>query len=233
MESFVKKIFDDKIDEFVHLQFEKYGRGEYRDKAMILAKKTKGIYTISTSPEFASELVRMVAEKLGGQKTEVTGIVVSTRDLTGELKFKDKKQFMGVKKYIINDEMSGPEIIGLCDKFPRAFLGLSFKSGNNDLKIKAKMPKSGKPSTKSDEKPKVDFCKLKTDDSDLVRKILFDVKEFKAVQVKHTFIINEIIVPKGEPDPRKMREMAQRKGKIVRETNVDGLAVKEEKEFSA
>ena len=43
-----------------------------------------------------------MAEKLGDGITQVKGIVVSTRDLTGELDFQDKKQFMGVKQYILD-----------------------------------------------------------------------------------------------------------------------------------
>jgi len=233
MDSFIKKIFDNKIDDLVHLQFEKFGRGEYKNRAMILAKNTKGKYSLSTSPEFASELMKTVAEKLGPGKTQVTGIVVSTRNLSDELKCKEIKQFMGVKKHIIEAEMSGDEIVSLCDKFPRAFLGLSFKVGNTELKIKPKMPKSGKPSSSSNEKPKVDFCKLKTDDFEMLKGILFDVKDFKTVEINHTFLIEEIILPEGIKDPKEMRERAKKRGKIIRETTVDSTTIKEEKEFIA
>lgn len=233
MDSFIKKIFDGNIDELVHLQFERFGRGEYRDKAVIIARNVKGVYNIATTPEFANEFVRGMAEKLGSGKTKVTGIVVSTRDLTGELDFKDKKQFMGVKQYIMDGEMSGQEIISLMDKFPRCFFGLSFSVNGSELKIKPKAPKSAKPSTKSEEKPKADFCKLKTQDSGLAHGVLFDTKEFKRAEVKHLFVIKDIILPKGVSDPRELREMAKRKGKIVREITVDGVTVKEEKEFLA
>lgn len=233
MDSFVKKIFEDNIDEQVHLQFEKFSRGEFRDKALINAKKSKGTYNISTTSEFAAEFVRGMAEKLGSRKTEITGIIVSTRDLAGEFEFKDKKQFMGIKQYVICQEMSGNEIISLLDRFPRCFFGLSFDVDGSELKIKPKAPKSAKPSTKSDEKPKVDFCKLKTPDSKLAHGVLFDVKEFKKVEISHKFQITDIILPKGVDDPKKMREMAQRRGKIIREVNVDGMVAKEEKEFIA
>lgn len=233
MESFIKKIFDCKIDELVHLQFEKFGRGEYKDRAMILAKKSGNNYSLSTTSEFANELVRMMAEKLGEGKTRVTGIVVSTRDLSGELNFQDLKQFMGVKKYILDSDMSKKEILGLCDKFPKSFIGLSFKAGNSELKIKPKMPKSGKPSTKGEKKPKIDFCKLKTDDKNIVKQIIFDIDDFRIAEVRHTFVIDDLIIPKDEEDPKKMREMTKRKGKIIRNMVVDGKAMKKEVEFVA
>lgn len=233
MDSFVKKIFNGNMDEHVHLQFEKYGRGEYRNKAVIIARNVKGVYNITTTSEFANEFVRAMAEKLGKDKANVTGIVVSTRDLTGELNFKNKKQFMGVKQYVLDGEMSGDEIIVLMDKFPRCFFGLSFTAKGSELKVKPKAPKSAKPSTKPEDKLKADFCKLKTQDAALMHGVLFDTKEFKRAEAKHTFVINDILLPKNVDDPRQLREMAKRKGKIIREITVDGMTVKEEKDFLA
>ena len=109
--NFIKKIFDGKVDESAHMQFQKYSRGEFRDRALIRVKTSGKKYTIYTSAEFANELVRFMAEKLGEEKTLITGAIVSTNDLTGQLDFKDKKQFQGVKRYLIENEMSGEEII--------------------------------------------------------------------------------------------------------------------------
>ncbi len=233
MESFIKKIFDNNIDELVHLQFEKYGRGEYRNKAVIIAKKKKEGYSISTTSEFGGDLVRSMAEKLGNSKTNVTGVIISTRDLSGEIEFEDKKQFMGVKQYVINSEMSGTQIIGLCDKLSRAFFGLSFETADSELKIKPKAPKSAKPSTSTAEKIKADFCRLKTSDRKLAESLVFGVGDFKSIQIVHTFVINEIILPEGVDDPLKLREMAKRKGKIIRDITIDGRAMKEEMDFIA
>jgi len=44
--NFIKKVFDESIDEEVHLQFQKFSKGEFRDKALIKAKKSKDKYTI-------------------------------------------------------------------------------------------------------------------------------------------------------------------------------------------
>ncbi len=55
--NFLKKIVDKNFDESVHLQFQKFSKGEFRDKAIIEAKNSNGKYTIKTSAEFANELV--------------------------------------------------------------------------------------------------------------------------------------------------------------------------------
>jgi len=235
MDCFIKKIFEGSIDDLVHNQFQKFSRGEFKNKAMIIAKKSKNKYTLSTTPEYSNEFVRMLAEKLGDGKAEVKGPIVSTRDLTGELDFQDKKQFAGVKQYVIDREMSGSEMLALLDKLPLSHFGLSFKIDNSELKIKPKMPKSGKPSSKGEAKPKVDFCKLITTNQEIAKNLLFDLPaDFKKVFISHDFIINEIIPPKGETDFAKIRELAKRKGKIVRRVVIDeGSEKVSEAEFEA
>ncbi len=230
--NFIKKVFDGNIDEGVHLQFQKFSKGEFRNKAIIEAKNSKGKYTIKTSAEFANGLVRIMAEKLGEGKTNVTGAIVSTSDLTEELNFQDKKQFQGVKRYIIDKEMSGTEMIDLLDKFPKTFFALSFEVGGDKLKIKPKAPKSGKPG-KGKEAPKADFCSLKTTDKEIGNSFVFEKTDFNVAKINHTFFIEEIIMPEGETDFAKIREMAKRKGKIVRDAVIDGKDMKSEVGFVA
>ncbi len=233
--NFIKKIFDGEIDEDVHLQFQKFSKGEFRNRAMIRVKCSGKKCTIYTSAEFANGFVRMAAEKLGEGKAQVTGAIVSTSDLTEELDFKEKKQFQGVKRYLIDNEMSGNEILELLDKFPKTFFALTFNAGEDKLKIKPKAPKAGKKG-KGDEKPKIDFCKLITTDAKIKNSFVFEDADFKEAIIDHTFVIEEIVVPddlKDEKDFSKIREMAKRKGKIIREANIDGLVVKEEKDFEA
>jgi hypothetical protein len=228
--NFIKRVFDGKEDDSVHLQFQKFSKGEFRQRACIQAKSSAGKYTIFAGPEFANDLVKDMAQKLGSTKTNVTGVVVSTGDLTGQLDFKSKKQFMGIKQYGVDKEMSGNEIIVLLNKLPKAFFALSFKANDSELKIKPKAPKSAKPSTKEDDTIKVNFCKLVTTDKKLAQEFVFE-GDFKKAEVRHTFFINEIIPPKDEKDFSKIRELAKRKGKIVRETDIDGKKSKVEKEF--
>jgi len=230
--NFIKKVFENKIDEEVHLQFQKFSRGEFPNRAVIKVKKVKNNYNILTTAEFANGFVKIVAEKLGNQKTKITGAVISTLDLNGEIDFKSKKQFMGIKQYIIDKEMSGNEIKELIDKLPRVFFALSFSHKGDILKIKAKAPKSAKPKTK-DEAPKPDFCKLTTDDEKIVRDFVWEKSDFKEAIISHDFIIKEMVVPKDEKDFAKMREMSKRKGVIVRRAEIDGIKTVVEKEFEA
>ncbi|MCK4647864.1 hypothetical protein KAT24_02970, partial [Candidatus Pacearchaeota archaeon] len=240
--NFIKKVFDGEVGEDVHLQFQKYSKGEFRNRALVRIKSSGKKYTIYTSAEFANDLVRIMAEKLGEEKTMVTGAIVSTNDLTRQLEFKGKKQFQGVKRYIIENEMSGDEIIELLDKLPKAFFALSFEAGEhrsvypklqNDrakLKIKPKAPKSSK--SKNKEAPKPDFCKLVTKDKDIVNSFVFEDSDFKEANINHTFMIDEIIIPeeiKQEKDFAKIREMAKRKGKVIRNVVIDEQVFKEEK----
>lgn len=237
--NFIKKIFDGEKEESIHLQFQKFSKGEFRNRALIRVKKTKDKFTIFTSAEFANELVKNTAEKLGNEKTLVKGAIVSTNDLTGELNFKGKKQFQGVKRYLIEAEMSGEEILKLLKKFPRAFFAISFDAGETKLKIKPKAPKSGKPGSKKEETPKIDFCKLITTDRQIGESFVFDTlqgtskSDFKEAIINHTFLIEDIIIPKGEKDYAKIREMAVRKGKIIRQTDIDGEKIIKEFEFEA
>lgn len=230
--NFIKKIFDGDIDESVHLQFQKFSKGEFKDRAIIKAKQSRGKYTIITTAEFANEMVKTVAEKLGDEKTNIKGAIISTSDLSGELDFQNKKQFQDVKKYIIDKEMSGNEIINLINKFPKAFFALSFKTekDNTTLKIKPKAPKSAKPKNK-EEKSKPNFCKLITTDSKLEKSFVFEKPDFKTAEITHTFVIEEIIPPEMEADYEKIREMAKRKGKIIREAVIDGNEMNKEIEF--
>jgi hypothetical protein len=228
--NFIKKIVDGAVDESVHLLFQKFSRGEFRNRGMVEVKNSNGKYTIKTSAEFANGFVRDMAEKLGDEKTQVVGAVVSTNDLTGELDFKEKKQFQGVKRYLIDKEMSGTELIGLMDKFPKTFFALTFNVGEDKLKIKPKAPKTGKPG-KDGEGPKVDFCSLKTKDKEIAKSFVFEKDDFKLAKINHTIFVESIVHPEGEEDFAKIRELAKRKGKIVRVAVIDEEEMKREIEF--
>lgn len=231
--NFIKKVFEGSVDEAAHLQFQKFGKGEFKDRALIKAKYSGGKYAITTSAEFANELVRLAAEKLGNNKTKFTGVVVSTDDLTGKLDFEKKKQFMGVKQYVIDKEISGLEILNLLKEFPKVFFALSFEVGDNHLKVKPKAPKSGKPGSKGEGGPKADFCRLVTSDKEIASDFIFENPDFKEAEIRHTFLIEDLIKPKGETDFAKIRELAKKKGKIIRESVIDGVKTRVEKEFIA
>ena len=232
--NFIKKIVDGKIDNLVHLQFQKFSRGQFKNKAILKVKKTKNKYTINTSPEFANEFVGMMAKKLGNNPAKVTGAIVSTSDLKEKLEYVNIKQFQGVKRYLIEKEMTGDELISLLEEFPKTFFGLTFDvDETNKLKIKPKAPKSGKPG-KGNEKPKADFCKLITTDEEIGKSFIFEKDNFKLAETQHYFVIENIILPElEEKDFAKMRELAKRQGKIIRHSQIDGVEETKEFEFTA
>ena len=83
--NFIKKIADGNADHFAHVQFQRFSRGEFPNRAVIKVKKTKDKFTVNTSAEFANELVYEAAKKLGSESTQVTGAIVSTSDLKEKL----------------------------------------------------------------------------------------------------------------------------------------------------
>jgi hypothetical protein len=231
----IKKIFEGKYDEEVHSDFLKFGRGEYKDKYLIQGKKQGEKWSIKTGYEYANTLVRLCLPK---EKVKVSGVIVATFDVSKEMKFPVErvKNFMGIRQAVINTEVEPKEILELMDKYPRVFFALSFSTPACELKIKAKAPKSAKPSTKeaeSDDDLKIDFCSLKTTDKEIVKELFFDITDFKEILIKHILKINEIIYPKNEKDPVKVRELSKRKGVLVRKMTVDGLPSTKEHEFLA
>jgi len=234
--NFIKKIADKNFDESVHLQFQKFSKGTFKNRAIFKVKKVKDKLTIAASAEFANELVRGVAEELGPSSTKVSGAIVSTSDLKVDLDFKEIKQFQGVKRYLIDKEMTGTELVGLLNKFPKSFFALTLDSERSKLKIKPKAPKSGKPGSKGEETPKPDFCKLITTNALIGEEFVFETRNFKDALVNHTFVIENIEIPeelKKSEDFAKIREESKRVGKILRIAEIDGSVKKSELEFSA
>jgi len=221
----IKKIFEGNFDEEVHSAFLKFGKGEFKDKFLVEAKKQKDKFVIKTSHEYANFFVRACLENVQG-KIFVRGVIISTFDLRDEIDFEIKKisNFQGVRKTLIETEIDAEQILSLIEKYPRCFFGLSFKTQKNELKIKPKAPKSGKPSSRSKDKPQADFCSLKTNDKEIVNEILFDVQNFKEVSVSHIIKIDNIVYPKNIQNmkPEEIREKSKRQGELIRKVVVDG-----------
>jgi len=233
--NFIKKIFEGKKDESTHVQFQKFSRGEFKNRALIRAKRTGNKFTIFTSAEFGNELVKIMAEKLGKNKTKVTGSIIGTNSLKGEMEFKKISQFQGVKNHSIENEMSGDEIISVMDRLPKNFFALSFSADDDSLKIKPKAPKSAKSKNK-EEAPKADFCKIVTMDKKIADSFVWEKPDFKEAEVNHEFVITGIVIPnelKNEKDFAIIREKSLRKGKIIRRAVIDGKEMITEKEFEA
>ena len=159
-------------------------------------------------------------------RVAIKGIIVSTLDLKDEIGFDVVKigNFQGIRKNVIDTEVEASEVLALMDKFPRVFFALSFKGVDFVLKIKAKAPKSGKPG--GGDKSVVDFCSLKTKDKEIVDELFFGVGGFSEVKVGYSISVTDIVYPENveELNPAEVRELAKRKGVVVREVEVDGVS---------
>jgi hypothetical protein len=228
----IKNIFDGKFDAEVHSDFLKFGKGEFKDKYLVEAKKVKDRWNIKTGAEFANYLVRKGIEKNPG-KIKVTGAIVSTMDLNIPFSI-GKKQFMGVKQFQISGDVEAKQILDLMNQYPRVFFALSFILPDYELKIKAKAPKSAKPST-SEKEAKAEFCSLKTSDSNFVKEMFFDFPSFQEISVRHTLKISDMIYPKdlSKMKPEEVREQSKRKGVLIRNVLIDGKNEVREAKFEA
>ncbi len=237
MKNVIRKIFSNEADEEVHSAFIKFSRGTFENRYLLECKKQKGKWAVKSSAEFANYFVRRCLGKSSG-KVRIQGAIICTFSLEGKIKVEKIKQFAGVKQHLINTEISPKEVLDIMDKYPRAFYALSFSTGDCELKIKAKLPKSAKPgtSTKDAEGPKADFCSLKTSDFEIIEDLFFDVEnfpDFNSIKIKHTLEIKDIEIPSGIKDPAEMREKSVRKGAIRRFVNVNGARKESEKSFAA
>lgn len=234
MESLFHKIAQGKIDSEVHREFIKFSKGVFEKRFLIEGKKQKDKWSIKTGAEFANFFVRACISQVNGP-IAIRGIIVSTFDIRSDLPFpiENIKQFMGIKRLIINTEIEPSSLISLMDKYPKAFYALSFSTSAFELKIKQKMPKNAKPAAAGDKESSVNFCSLKTSDMNLISSLFFDVPEFKEISISHTINISSIILPHGEKDPMQIREKAIRKGTIIRHVKFDGKEIKKEMPFEA
>jgi hypothetical protein len=230
----IKKIFDSACDEEVHGDFLKFGRGEYKGRYLLEGKRQKDKWAIKTSPEFVNFLVKKCLSR-ANDRIFVSGIIISTIDLSKEISFEIKKKsnFQGVRKFQIETEVSAKEILGLMEKYPRIFFALSFKGDDFEIKVKAKAPKSGKPGKESEEGPKADFCSLKTNDKEIVNELFFEYPDFENIVISHIIKIDDIVYPQNMASlkPEEVREQSKRKGKIIRKIIVDGKEEIKEVEF--
>ncbi|MBU3940527.1 MAG: hypothetical protein KKH88_01215 [Nanoarchaeota archaeon] len=231
--NFITKIFENKIDQDVHNQFTRFSIGTFENRALCQLTKTAKNLKIKTSFEYANEFVAYLANTIE-DKTRIVGMILCTSDISPELPFEvERKNAMGLKKYLFDHDLTKEQILNLYEKFPDALILFNFSTTAGTLKIKQKAPKAGK-AGKGEEEPKADYCILTTTNFDLTKEFAFDASNFKKFFAKHTFVIESVNVPKEyETDFNLARKMAKRKGKIIREINIDGKGQKSEINFEA
>jgi len=230
--NFVKKIFEEVVDDSVHRHFIRFGKGEYKGRFILNLWQTKKI-KVKTSFEFANDLVKLCSD-LGNSK--VSGIVWSKKNISEIMSKINIKIDSKVKKGIFennipNQELSGEQLKEL--EKNSYFTLLDIEGREFQLKIKKKLPKPGKSEEKIDDK----FCQLEIDNK-FYEKIKEDFfwdlsNDVKKAHISHILNITEIVYPKDEKDFAKIRELAKRKGKITRKITIDGKETLSEKNFEA
>jgi len=233
MSCFIKKIFEGKADERAHKQFIRFGRGRYAGRAALSLQKGERI-KLGGSFELANDFVSIISEFGGGK---VSGVVLSKENiapLMSKNNIKGNSETKGGGLFYQNNideqEISSQNLKELSDN---SYASLLDVEGNGfSLKTKKKLPKPGKSGDlKIDDK----FCIIEADVKYLQRiKEYFMLPDFnKKCKVNHVYIIEDVIIPKDEKDFVKMREMAKKKGKIIRNLEVDGQKSQTERAFEA
>lgn len=232
MECFIKKIWKGKGEE-VHDSFVRFSRGHFGNRAVFGLQKVSKV-KFKGSFEWANDFTRIVSELI--DKAEVSGIVLSKKDISNILSenniqgnSEEKKGGLFYKNNIEQQELSKDQIRTLVEN--SYFSLLDIETDNVKLKTKKNLPKPGKSGEgKVDDK----FCQLEADLKYWPQiKEAFMLPECKKCKISHTFIIEQLILPEGEKDFAKIRELTKRKGRIIRNLEVDKQETKEEKEFVA
>lgn len=202
----IKKLIDNQIDESIHGMFVRFSKGVFEDRFSLNIKKSKDKLDIRGSYDTWLELFNIIIKE--SNEVNVVGRLFKNRkkeDYEGSLNSDDVKKIVGENDFALLDITAGDYL----------------------LKCKKALPKPGK-------KLNIKFCSAKLPLSALDT-LAFDFKDkkFKQAEIRHTVVVNEIILPEGEEDPVLLRLNSKRKGKIIRKINLDGNETITEFEFIA
>jgi len=221
---FIKKIFQNKLDDSVHAQFVRFSRGIFENKAVLNISRTTKI-KMSSTYELAGELALFLASI--AKNLHISGIIFSKDVIEG---------FSGGKKgglylYNIDQNISYDKLDEISKK---AFAMLLDCDANGImLKVKKKLPR---PSSKGLNKVNDKFCSAQIDLKFwpvVKEEFLFDLPDGKAYKVINKYEITELVLPENEKDSERLRLLTKRKGKLIRKSIVDGKEIIQEKNFAA
>mgnify|MGYP000627923593 CR=1 FL=1 len=232
---FLNKIWQEKIDNSVHTQFVRFSRGKFENRAIINVRKQKNKVVLNSTFELANDLVMFVSTL--DKEFNVSGVILTKQNPLNLFKEIEINAEIINKKNLFHSklekiELSSEQISKIANIAYYMLVDIICKKAI--LKIKKKLPQ---PSKSGKEKIDDKFCTLEISDSlfPLIHKeFLFGLpKDFKKARIVHTYEISEILLPKDEKDFEQMRLKAIRVGKIIRNINVDGHIMREEKNFKA
>jgi len=219
---YIKQIFSDDIEDWVHRLFVKYGRGEYQGPRIRIACAGKYV-KVSATYDYATALCEVLAKNFGGELS-VSGKIISREkieDLVSDfLKIKKSKGKKGVFELEVAGDVDAQALVGIIAASPGTFFLLNLTSGKNKIKSKNKLPKPGSKLKEGFVTASYDAGILPT----ISDEFLFDVEgDFTEASISHTYKIDELVKPEGVDDPARIRVESKRKGKVIREVSVDGV----------
>ncbi|MFH1500709.1 MAG: hypothetical protein ABIE22_02070 [archaeon] len=212
VDCFIKKIFNEELDEAVHSQFVRFSKGLFENKAVINLHITSKIKVKGTY-EYSTDFLRLASE-LGGGK--VSGVVF-------------KKLGNKIGKQEINKDLTSSELKELIEN--SYCILADVEAHTFFIKMKKKLPR---PSSKAESKVDDKFCQLESDlkhKEKIKESFFWDIGDCKKVRILHDYEITDIIRPKNEKDFEKIRILSKRKGKLTRRIEVDGVKERKEKDI--
>ena len=218
--TFIRNVLQEKKDEATHKQFVRYGKGDY-ERALISIKKGKEL-KIKTSFDFANDFV-WIASVYGKGTLSVKGNIITARDMSEEIEGEHTKRG---KLFTVSIEkvMTKEELKKLYEQFKKDFLLLNITGKNLKISVGNKLPRPGGTI-------KNDFCKA-TLPLPALEEFLWEQKEFREATIIHVFHITDLVIPSGTSE-KDAREVAIRKGMIIRKITLDGKETIVEKFFEA
>ena len=197
---------ENKVDESLHKMFVRFSNGVFEDRFLLKIKKSKDRLDVKGSYDVWQELFNIIVKE--SNEVNVVGRLFKSRkkeDYEGNVNCDEIKRIVSENDFALLDITAGDYL----------------------LKCKKALPKPGKSLN-------VKFCSAKLPLSALdVLAFDFKDKTFKQAEIKHTVIVEDIILPEEEEDPVLLRVKSKRKGKIIRKIILDGNETVKEFEFIA
>lgn len=218
----IKKIFQNKIDNLLHMQFVRFSRGIFENRAIVSISRN-GKIKISGTYDAATDMALFAA--FLAKKINVSGVLMSREEIP-EFKGEKKK---GLFVYELNQSITYEQL----ERISKNAFAMLFDCSMEGISLKTKktLPK---PSPKSAAKVNDKFCVAKLDIKfwpQVKEEFLFDLPEGKKYYISNKYEINELILPENEKNSEKLRLLTKRKGKVTRKSIVDSKEIIQEKSF--
>ena len=121
---FTDKILNGKVDQEIHKRFVRFSIGTFENRALIKITKSKDFLKLNSSYDLMKDLTKIIGESI--EKLTISGKIF----------------YSGKKKEIIEEkEVSGEELVKICDKVEFVLLTINF--GDYFLKVGKTLPKPG------------------------------------------------------------------------------------------